>query len=212
MPKKHIVQPGEHISGIAASHGFGDFASIWEDPGNATLKRLRENPHVLLPGDELSIPDLQAKVEKGETGTLHRFTVKLSRLMLSIQALDYGKKPLATTPCTLTVEGRKALLETDGDGKVEAEIVKTAQVASFKIGTDEYAVRVGFLDPIKEEEEPGWAARLTNIGYSVPADPAQRDDDELRSAVEEFQKDFGMKVDGKLSAATKAKLVEVHGS
>ena len=212
MPKKHIVQPGEHISGIAASHGFGHFASIWDDPANAQLKKLRENPHVLLPGDELTIPDFQVKVVNAETGKRHPFTVKVSRLMLRIQALDYGKKPIAATPCTFIVEGGKAPLETDGDGKVDAPIVKTARVASFKIGADEYAIQVGFLDPVKEEAEPGWAARLSNIGYFIPANPAERDEDELRSAVEEFQKDFGMKVDGKLSAATKAKLVQVHGS
>jgi peptidoglycan hydrolase-like protein with peptidoglycan-binding domain len=147
-----------------------------------------------------------------KTGKVHPFTVKLSRLMLRVQALDYGKKPIGSAPCTLTVEGGNAPLETDGDGKVEAEIAKTAQVASFKIGADEYAIRIGFLDPIKEDEEPGWAARLSNLGYFVPTDPAKRDADELRSAVEEFQKDFGIEVDGKLSATTKQKLVEVHGS
>lgn len=213
MPKKHVVEQGEHISGIAASHGFAHYKSVWDDPANADLKALRKEPHQLLAGDEVSIPDPQEKIADVATAKIHPFKVKFSRLILRIQALDYAKKPIAGAPCKLSAALGKAPLETNDEGKVEAEIAKTAKVADFSVGEDEYAIRIGFLDPIAPEEEPGWAARLTNLGYFVPVDAAARDDDELRSAVEEFQCDFGLKpIDGKLSAKTKDKLVEVHGS
>jgi hypothetical protein len=32
MPKTHIVKQDEHLSGIAARYGFGDFHIIWDHP------------------------------------------------------------------------------------------------------------------------------------------------------------------------------------
>ena len=56
MPTKHVVKPGECIFTIAneARHRW---ETIWDDPGNSALRELREAPGILLPGDEVQIPD-----------------------------------------------------------------------------------------------------------------------------------------------------------
>lgn len=54
MSAVHVVQPFEHISGIAHRYGFRDSHTIWDHPDNAALKRPREDPHVLLAGDQLT--------------------------------------------------------------------------------------------------------------------------------------------------------------
>jgi hypothetical protein len=45
MSSFHIVQQGEHLSGIAAKFGFSSFRTIWQHPENAELKKLRKDPN-----------------------------------------------------------------------------------------------------------------------------------------------------------------------
>jgi hypothetical protein len=67
---------------------------------------------------------------------------------------------------------------------------------------------VGHLRPAKTRE--GQNARLLNLGYLLSED----DDDEesFRSAIEEFQCDNKLQIDGKCGPKTQAKLLSVHGS
>ena len=60
-------------------------------------------------------------------------------------------------------------------------------------------------------ERSGQQERLRNLGYL--ADPLPGDDPEelFRIAVEEFQCDHKLAVDGKCGPATQAKLRDVHG-
>ena len=53
----HTVQQGEHLPALAERYGFQTIDPIWNDPANAELKQLRKNPMVLMPGDEVTIPD-----------------------------------------------------------------------------------------------------------------------------------------------------------
>ena len=53
----HTVEQGEHLSSIAAKYGFQKVATIWDHPDNAGLKSKRKNPHILLPGDKVVIPE-----------------------------------------------------------------------------------------------------------------------------------------------------------
>ena len=57
MPVFHKVQSGECLSTIGKQYRFEDFRTIFDHPKNGPLKRKRENPNVLLPGDCLFIPD-----------------------------------------------------------------------------------------------------------------------------------------------------------
>jgi hypothetical protein len=214
MPKVHVVQPGEHLARIAQHHGFADHRSIWDDAANASLKARRGNPNVLAPGDRLVIPE---RVEKGvtcTTGRLHRFQWTRPSLHLRFVIKGFDGQPLARAPCIVEVKGERRRLWSDAGGAVELPIDRDVEeaVLTFRDPLSpfevELALLVGHLDPV--ETWPGLKARLGNLGYySGPAGGAE--DEALRHAVEEFQCDHGLRVDGVCGTVTRERLVQEHG-
>ena len=209
----HTVKQGEHTTRIAHRYGFLNFLTIWDHAPNAELKKRRKNPNVLFPGDTLVVPDKEAKKVPGATGRLHRYQIAMKQLMLRIRILSYARKPIADTKCELEVEGKTAPLVTDRNGQIEQLILPTTEIAKLSALEDDYSVLIGHLDPV--QEQPGLEARLNNLGYYVPP-PNDRGEDELRSAIEEFQRDHnllgaGGRPSGVADDATRAKLLEVHG-
>jgi Putative peptidoglycan binding domain len=221
MPTQHTIKQGEHISSIAERYGFEDYKLIWNHPDNAELKKLRENPHVLFPGDTISVLDKELKVVDAATGKKHTYKVKLHALKLRVKLLNLAADPVKDTPCKLSLDSAaEEELTTDGDGLVEKPIARSAKLAKLVVNDADFSMKIGHLNPIAEGDpvaddpanvDSGWEQRLNNLGYVVP--PADdRDDDELRSAIEEFQCDHGMKAKGEKDAPTRSKLVEIHGS
>jgi hypothetical protein len=208
VPIQHVVQPGEHLSGIAEQYGFRSYKTLWDFGDNADLKQSRDNPHVLMPGDVVNVPDPQTKDESAPTGQSSRFQVPTSGLRLRIKLLDAGRSAITGTQTQLSVEGNSTQPSTDGDGLVEQTIPASAHIARLVVEDADFSMQIGALNPLPDES--GWEARLNNLGYLVP--PADdRDDDELRSALEEFQCDYGLQLTGEEDDATKAKLLEVFG-
>src|SRR5262249_8508870 len=73
-------------------------------------------------------------------------------------------------------------------------------------------IKVGHLDPV--EEVSGQQARLNNLGYFAgPLEGKTEEENQalFLSAIEEFQCDHGLRVDGICGPQTQAKLKEVHG-
>src|SRR5512134_2279572 len=100
MPGKHYtIQPGDYLPRIAEQNGFFDFHTIWDHADNAALKAKRKNPNVLLPGDELVIPDKQQRQESRPTDAKHTFRVKRAKNLLRIVLEDLYGKPVAGAQC-----------------------------------------------------------------------------------------------------------------
>jgi len=213
MPLYHTVKPGDYLSKIARQHGYTDFHVIWDHPENAELKRKRKNPNILFAGDRLFIPDKQTKTESVATEQRHRFQVKGGSLLLRIVLKDIDDEPIAQAACALEVDGAEHFLTTDANGLIEQAIPGTAERGTLTIDDpdvllDIEGLRIGHLDPV--DTPSGQQARLNNLGYYI--DTADRpEEEELRSAVEEFQCDHGLTVDGDCGPNTQAKLTEVHG-
>ena len=211
----YTVKQGDHLSRIAAQHGFPDHTVIWDHPENARLKQERKNPNVLHPGDRVFIPDKDSGQVSRPTDARHKFVVKRERLMLRLILEDQLEKPIAGAPCQLAIEGRVFDLTTDGKGKLEHEIPRDAEHCTLVIRSKEtpfdgdfFQIRIGHLDPV--ETVTGQQARLNNLGYFAGS-AANPEDADFRSAVEEFQCDHGLAVDGKVGPRTQAKLKDVHG-
>ena len=70
---------------------------------------------------------------------------------------------------------------------------------------------IGHLDPVSEPS--GQAARLKNLGYLFSSPEADPDYEQkaLGHAIEEFQCDHRLSVDGICGPNTQAKLKEVYG-
>jgi hypothetical protein len=216
MAENHIVVQGEYLSRIAAENGFLDYTIIWDHPNNAQLKQQRQNPNVLFPGDSLFIPDKTLGEEDGATSKRHIFVVKQDQLKLRLILEDMYEKPIASQPCTLMVDDQTLTVTTDGKGKIEQTIPTDTKSCSLMIGAGDETpfsqefipINLGHLDPV--DTLTGQQARLNNLGYFAgdsedPQDPA------FLSAVEEFQCDQSITVDGIIGSGTQAKLKQVHG-
>jgi peptidoglycan hydrolase-like protein with peptidoglycan-binding domain len=204
----HTVKQGDHISSIAEKYRFFDYHTIWDDPNNAALKQKRKNPNVLFPGDELFIPDKQYKKVARNTGASHRFKIKGQTVMLRLVLRDLNSEPITGMPCKLEVEGKVYQLTTNGNGMIEQLIPKTAESGNLSFSNFVIPLKIGHLDP--PEEISGWRARLNNLGYN--AGKSEDSNDRLfKSAIEEFQIDYSLKVDGVCGPQTQAKLKEIHG-
>jgi len=216
MSEYHVVAQGEHLSGIAHQYGYRSYKEIWNHPNNAELKNERKNPNVLYPGDQLFIPDKKKGEYSRSTDATHKFQVKLSPLKLRLTLEDQYEKPIAGADCLLVIDGDSKHLTTDGKGKIEVPIPPTAHEAYLVVNDASQTpydgvnipIKIGNLDP--EKEVSGQQARLKNLGYFW-GDVDGQDSDDFESAVEEFQCDHSLKVDGICGPKTQAKLKEVHG-
>ena len=214
MPEMHTVVQGEHLAKIADAYGFKDFNAIWNHPNNAALKNKRKTPHVLYPGDEVYIPDRELRVEDKPTDNKHNFVLRQKPLKLRLKLLDVNEQPAPNTRCELIVETTRYSLTSDGSGMIEQEIPWGATTGrliarnpSVPIDLD-VPIQIGYLDPVEERE--GQQARLNNLGYRS-GEPGSGDEFRFRQAVEEFQRNHHLTVDGVCGPQTQAKLKEVHG-
>lgn len=214
MAEYHTVEQGEHLSLIAKNYGFASYATIWNHDNNADLRELRKNPNVLRPGDKVFVPDKQAKHAEIKTGERTRFRVQSAKVMLRLVLENPDGSPMANTECELRIDGQAFPVTTDGDGLLEQEIPATARDASLAFKETEVPfelempLKIGHMDPV--DEVTGQVARLNNLGYLAgPLDPV--DERLFVSAVEEFQCDEGLTIDGKCGPQTQKKLAEVHG-
>lgn len=226
MSSNHLVVQGETMSSIAKDNHFANFLTIWNDPGNAKLRELRHNPHILLAGDEVFIPDLPENVTHGANEQRHVFAIESPALFLNVKLEDLDGKPIANGAGKLRVDaaddnGRESLedefdVTTDKNGKISQEILADADIAELDVGDDHFLIEIGVLDPVRSVK--GMQGRLNNLGYFAGFN--ELDQEQLRWALEEFQHDHGISppngdIDDPRNRAkidqTKNKLGEVHG-
>jgi len=213
---------------LAHRYGFADYRTIWDAPQNAALKEKRKNPNILFPGDELFIPDREIKEESRPTEKRHKFQREGQELKLRIVLTDLKNKPLQGLECVLAIEGDPKEITTGGDGELGEDISEQATGGklldkgkpgpAFRLQR-EFPVKIGDLEPV--DKLSGQIARLNNLGYCAfellnrPFTDAEeesvRKEPQFLSAVEEFQCDFNLKVDGVCGPRTQAKLTDEHG-
>jgi N-acetylmuramoyl-L-alanine amidase len=128
MATRHIVQPGECVSSIAAEHGLLP-TSIWDHQENAALKVERDDPYVLCAGDKLLIPDRQQKWESVDTDKRHSFRRRGVPEKLNVQLVDEDDVPYSYRRYTIEVDGRVDGGETDSEGIVDHWIAPAAMNA-----------------------------------------------------------------------------------
>jgi LysM repeat protein len=203
----YTVAPGDHISGIAQSFGFDDYNTVWNDPGNADLQTQRTDPHVLQPGDTLTIPEVKDQPTANKpTSAKHQFQIQQSPLRLRLTLLDLSAKPMPSA--AVTVAGTS--LTTDSSGVVEVTADKRAKDATLDVAGSAVDLSIGGLNPPDDTSDAGYKARLYNLGFLW--DPSVDDtDDEMVIALEDFQAQYSLTVSGQLDDATKAQLQQTHG-
>ena len=214
MSKIHIVEQGEHLSGIAAQNGFSSFRVIWDHPQNAELKQKRKNPNILFPGDRLFIPDKELREESRATDQLHRFEAAREELQLRVKVLDLTDKPVSG-PCFLVAGGvPNPMAENDNvfEGFIQSDVKEARMEFPDSRPKLKVSLAPGRLDPINTPS--GQRERLNNLGYF--AGYTEGNAEQFEFAVEEFQcdhqKELGLKKPtGVCDAKTQALLEKVHG-
>lgn len=205
--KKHVIEQGEGLSKLAERYGFAP-DTIWNLGANTALKQLRKDGNILLPGDELWIPDKKEKLVSVATGARHRFKKVGVPAKFRVQLLK-NDTPRRRLPCTLEIEGGPTLSAvTDDEGVFEVFIPPKADRGRFFAGADPGVdVQFGSLDPITEPS--GLQKRLLNLGfYRGACDGA--DDSATRAAVAAFQRRCGLDATGVADPATRDRLAEIH--
>jgi N-acetylmuramoyl-L-alanine amidase len=218
--KYHTVSQGEHLASIALSYGFRDWNTVYQHPNNDAFRKKRPNPNVILPGDQIFIPDIEEKTLSRATGQLHVFHRMNAPHCVRIVLKDADGKPFANTKYKLTVGDQEYAGVTDKDGLVYKEIAKTTQDAELRLedlGLG-WALKIGHLDPLHEPEQDtpiitGVKARLKNLGF-YDGEVDQDFDDDTQEAVKQFQQTVLNRTDpdGQLDADTLNALQQQHGS
>lgn len=221
MTTEHKAQQDDHLFDIARKHGFARIVPIWDHPQNAELKKRRKNPHILLAGDRIFIPDLEPKTVSAATNQRHRFVVAVDTLELHVKVHDQAFQPLHGA-ASLIDRAKETAMQQDGD-IFKAPVLSEARAATldFPIGEGgrqrpQIQIQIGRLDPL--DTLSGQQQRLNNLGYFagfVTPDPSEvkQPDAQFRWAVEEFQCDHmgSNQVDGILGPLTLQKLRDVYG-
>ena len=218
MAGNYTVKQGDHLSSIANAFHFSSYKTIWDHPNNAALKAQRVNPNVLYPGDVLYIPDRDTNQYARPTEKKHPFVLNKPPLKLRLVLEDLYEQPIAGASCTLQLGGKPVTVTTDRTGKIEQDIPPDVHDAVLTIDDPQtpyqgvnLPIKIGNLDPV--DQVTGQQARLNNLGYF--AGPVGGTDDAamtaLESAIEEFQCDNKLTVDGKCGPQTQATLKQVHG-
>ncbi|MBI5069868.1 MAG: peptidoglycan-binding protein [Deltaproteobacteria bacterium] len=206
----HVVEQGQSVESIAALARRLPKV-VWDAPENKELRDKRKEPHVLMPGDRLFLPAIEAETFDVPTGEAKAFVLDQPDSRLQVRIVE-GTEPRAGKPWVLRVDGKELRGTTDGDGKVDCPVPVLARVAELTVGEGAeavtYELELRGLDPITEPT--GLQARLANLGYDsgpVDGDAGPR----TRAALAAFQKDNGLEPTGELDASTRSKLEEKHG-
>ncbi len=204
----HSVRENECITSVAAKYGL-NWETIWNDPANAELKSERESPNLLVPGDQITVPELRLREESCTTSERHRFVKKGVPAKLRLRLTDDGQ-PRSGEPYRLRVDGRTTSGTVPEGGLLELHIAPNANHATLLVGDepDEYVLKVGVIQPVSELK--GVQARLDSLGY-----PCGRPDGELgpktQSALIGFQRTEELEETGEPDQATLNLLRERYG-
>ncbi|MGE0438908.1 MAG: peptidoglycan-binding domain-containing protein [Gemmatimonadales bacterium] len=195
------------MSRIAHESGFRGYPPVWNDPGNETLRETRGTPHILAEGDRIAIPPPALREVRRSTDHKHRFVAEKPALRVNLELLTWDGRHQSLDGAEVLHDGEPAAA-TIGDGTVESPIGPLTDFCSLRLNEREIVTRIGFLQPVATLA--GVRERLNNLGYRAgdSDDPSDRD---LRSAIEEFQCDQGLTVDGIPGGGTQRALTKAHG-
>ncbi|MBV8547546.1 MAG: hypothetical protein JO093_13980 [Acidobacteria bacterium] len=196
MSASVVIEQGDTVARLAERFGLAP-DTIWNDPANADLRKLRADMNILAAGDVVVVRDKVARSVAAQTGRVHRFRRHGVPTLFRVRVLVDGK-PLGEQPYVLAIDDGRYEGTTGADGSIERYIPNGARAGSLSVGPSFSAnLSFGHMDPI--DTESGVAKRLDNLGFRGPLD----------AALQRFRELHGMEPGG-IDAALRAKLQEAH--
>ena len=197
----HRVRQGDTVIRLAVTYDRTT-DTIWQ--ANPALAKKRDDPNVLLDGDEVEIPDAKDKSEPAATAKHHKFVLTPQMALYRLQVFRY-EKPFAKRKYVLEVDREIVSapnVDTGDNGLVEAPIPADAVNAKLTFPDDEleFDLRLGHLDP--RDEDSGWRQRLELLGYACGSESEGELSLATRRALARFQ--FRFKQEHKLEVTGEA--------
>ncbi len=208
LPTHYTVRDGDCIVSISFAFGFFT-ATIWDHPDNKTLRDLRQDMHILSPGDSVFIPAKRQKEESRPTDAKHRFRLKGVPHKLRVQFQSF-EKPQANLGYTIRFQNREERGKTDAGGWLEHFIPPGLLECHIRLDDGSvYSLALGTLDPASEAA--GVQDRLAALGF-YDAEVSGVWDDPTRIALLSFQSNHALPPTGELDDNTRALLVSLSGA
>lgn len=217
MSEEVTVKKGDTLIRVASTHGFRSWETIWNDPGNDSLREKRSDPQVLYEGDRVVIPEKTLKVLSADASSAHRFRAKSPRCFLRIRLKDQWGEPFKEQSYEFTSGGKEWKGQTNADGIISLAVPPEATDGTLKFWPDPNSsdafvtclVKIGYLDPVTETT--GVQGRLNNLGFSC-GDENGRISEKTKLALRFFQLYSGHHdPKGELDELTRQALLERHG-
>lgn len=210
--RPYVVRQGDYLVKLAAQYGF-DPDQVWGLPENKPLQDAGRDPHLLVAGDMLYIPDNPPDPNSLQTGTDNAFTSADTLVKVRVVFTPDGEA-LANEPYLVEADDGSDVPagSLDGDGGFEAEVATSVNtlVVRFPNRYEAYTVNIGHLDPVSEPS--GVIQRLAHLGYLPITATPTADDTTLQNALSAFQREAGIDESGQADDATTQELVKRHGS
>ena len=212
----HTVQQGECLSTLADRYRVKDWRALHEHPNNKELAERRKNPNVLLPGDQVFIPEVEEKLVERPTGSMHRFVLERRKVKLHVALKSDEGEAYSGKRFVLVVGEERFEGTTSGDGDVIAEVPFSATRCTLEawLRTDDddpdlvEELLLGQLDPV--EEVSGVQARLANLGFPCPVDGKLTAATERAIALFRRAHELAPSGDEVIDDALREKLVALH--
>ncbi len=209
MSPIRVVAEGDCISSLAFEHGLA-VDTIWRHAENAELRRLRESPNQLVPGDRVFVPERRPKTIRCAAGQTHRFLRKDVPERLRLQLFDDEGRPRRGLSYQLRARGLERSGITDDDGWVEEWVSPSLRDAILELESGEIVeLDIGALPPVTEDL--GVIARLVALEYLADESDAELPW-KLAAALAAFQATSGLAETGVIDEDTRRALVARYGS
>ncbi|MEQ8767499.1 MAG: peptidoglycan-binding domain-containing protein [Planctomycetota bacterium] len=201
------IGAGDSIPSLASTHGFL-WRTIWEHPDNAALREKRDDPNLLVEGDEVFLPEREIRWEDCATEQKHRFK-RLGDPIKFVLVLKRFGEPRKNERYVLEIAGQLIEGTTDGSGRLETFLPGQTKSAILVLrdGAERYPLRISRLDPVSEMT--GVQQRLENLGYDCRTESGELDAP-TRAALKRFQSAQDLEVTGEADDFTRAKLKELQ--
>lgn len=203
MTRVHVAAEGESVESIAYQYGHF-WETVWNAPENASLRALRKEPNILVPGDAVTVPALREKSVAVATTRVHTFRRRGVPSVLRVQLLA-ANRPRAGLAFTVTAGAMTRTGTTDAAGWVVCYLMPDVTRGELRLDAtgERFTFQVGTVGP--PETRRGQQTRLRNLGYG-------REGMAFEDCMRAFQRSQRLPETGEADEATIAALQAAHGS